>query len=170
MRKLIFILTLFVGILSFQEASAQVIGYYNSRDLLLALPDYQQAAEISKGAKLRRENQIKELEAELDQAKQQLVLDKPKLSETMYQLKEREIKDKAARIEQFKAASMQDIRKLEAELLVPIHNKMGKALETVILANNIDKHADLAKPEIQVKKGWVDLTPMLKKELGLVKK
>jgi outer membrane protein len=165
-KQLIIIATLLLSFVG-QELHAQTIGYYNSRELLMAMPEYHAAAEASKQAKARRAVQMQVLTDELNEKRQQLVLDRANLSEVMIDMKEKEIQDKEGRVNQYAAASMQEVRQLESDLLLPIHNKMGKALEKVIVANNIDQHADEAKPDVKVKKGWVDLMPMLKDELGI---
>ncbi len=167
MKKYILILLTIACSSLAQTGLSQTIGYYNSKDLLLQMPEYRLAAVASKDAKAKRDKTLKELLGELETMRQEYLAEKEKLDEVMVGFKESELKDKADRIKKYEAASMQDIQKLEAEMLIPVHNKMGQALEKVILANNIDKHADLANPAITIQEGWIDLMPMLKKELGL---
>ncbi|MBC8344095.1 MAG: OmpH family outer membrane protein [Bacteroidetes bacterium] len=143
------------------------IGHINTSELLTTLPEVEAAKESL-------QTYQKELEAQVDV----LVTEYRKKIETYEQMaanwtnavkkdKETEIVQLEERIKVFQEEATNELSEKEKELLQPILDRVKAAVEEVAKEKNYDYILDTSAGSVLFSKDSDDITPLVKKKLGL---
>jgi len=151
-------------------ASAQTlkIGLVDQSDILSKMPETEaaqkQIADISKKYDDEYKKLVEEMNRRIEDFKQMKEDELPAIKER----KARDIEDYQSKIQQFENTAMQEIQKMNQELMAPIVQKIRSAIESVGKEGGYsliqDKNPQLT---IYFAAPVVDITPEVKAKLGV---
>ena len=162
------ILTTVIAIigLSLGLSAQSKLGHVNTQELLTKLPDY-------KTAQTKAETFAKELEASmqtmtLEYQKKLAELQKREatMTNTEKETAVSDLQQLEQRIQSFQVSAQERMQKQENELLAPLYEKVGAAIKKVGETNGFTYIFDLSSGATVYQNG-TDVTPLVKKELGL---
>ncbi len=167
MKKILFVLALVVSLASLAQ-NKQKFGHINSNDLLMAMPENQQAKEALQQHSKELENQLMTMQAELEQKYNDYLAKKDSLTPLIQQTRESELNDLNMRIQSFQQTAQQDLQTKEAELLQPIIEKARNAIREVAKENSYTYVFDTSTGALVY---WPeesdDILPLVKAKLGM---
>ncbi len=148
-------------------------GHIDSQVLFDQMPEKDKAQkELEKEAK-SLEDQLELMQVEANKKYNELIenekLDKSsdkKWTSAIREYKEKEIKDLQNRIQEFQMSAQQTLQKKRNELLQPITEKINKAIKKVAEQNGFTYIFEV-NMLLYFSKDSEDITPLVKKELGL---
>lgn len=159
--------------LSAASISAQNLkfGHINSQELLMAMPERDSAeAKLKKYGKDLQE-QIETLQVEFNKKYQDYLQKKATFTDAIREMKEKELSDLQQRSQEFEQTAQQDYQKQQAELMKPIVDRANAAISKVAKANGFIYVFDVSTGSVAYFSDQsVDVLPLVKKELGIVKK
>lgn len=161
-------LTLMVAmLLGSTSLFAQKLGRINSQEVMLAMPETKEAqAKLEASAKEWGEN-IEAAQVELNTKSQDYQKNMNTMSEGVRQVKEKDLSDMYNRIRELQTLAQQAIAKEEQELMTPISEKATAAMNAVAKANGLTAVFEQAMLIYFDEATMIDLTPLVKKELGI---
>ncbi len=167
MKKLI--LPLFLALLVSSSLSAQMkkMGYINSNDLLMLMPERKQAEEALQKEAQALEQQLKTMSAEYQGKIEAYQKDEATMSDLLKQTKVKEIQDLEERIKNFQELAEEELKKKEMSLIEPILDKARKAVKEVADKNGYSHVFDTATGLLIHAPETDDLLPLVKKHLNL---
>ncbi len=145
------------------------LGHINSNVLVQQMPEFEKAQkELQKHAK-DLEAALGEMQTELQGKYQAYQTKVDSLTPLLRQAKEEEITELQKRIENFRMSAQEDLRKKERELQQPIITKVQKAIDDVGNENGFTYILDAVEggPVLYTAPNSIDITPMVKKKLGI---
>ncbi len=160
-------------ILSAATISAQNLkfGHINSQELLMAMPERDSAeAKLKKFAKNLQE-EIETLQVEFNKKYQDYLQKKATYTDAIREMKEKELQDLQQRSQEFEQTAQQDYQKQQGDLMKPIVEKANAAISKVAKANGFLYVFDVSTGAVAYFSDQsTDVLPLVKKELGIVKK
>jgi outer membrane protein len=167
MKKILFLLAIVVSLTSLAQ-NKQKFGHINSNDLLMAMPENQQAKDALQQHSKELETQLMTMQAELEQKYNDYLAKKDSLSPLIQQTREGELNDLNMRIQSFQQTAQQDLQTKEAELLQPIIEKARNAIREVSKENSYTYVFDTSTGALVY---WPeesdDILPLVKAKLGM---
>ena len=167
MKKIIFLLAIAVSVSVFGQGEPK-FGHINSNDLLLAMPENQQAREALQQHSKELETQLMAMQAELEQKYNDYLAKKDSLSALIQQTRETELQDLQARIQSFQQTAQQDLQAKEQELLQPIIEKARNTIREISKEQGYTYVFDTSTGALVY---WPeesdDLLPLVKTKLGI---
>jgi outer membrane protein len=142
MKKTILKLTLAVftlvclGFAGANGQQAHRIGYIDFQDLMQQMPEYKKANSDMEAFSKRLETELKNLSAELEKKYEDYQKQEASMVESIKDMKQKELRDMQARIQEFQTKAQQDVRSEEERLLKPIIEKAKKGISDVAKENN----------------------------------
>ncbi len=162
--KTLLLITVFT--LGFTSVNAQTkVAHINSEELIAAMPEFK--ALQSKLEKLAKsyQDEVTASETELKAKYQRYDIEAANQTAETNAAREKEVQLGAQKLEQYKAAAMQDIKKQEQDGMMPIYEKAKKAIEDVAAAQGYEYV--LNSNTLVVAKGK-DLLADVKAKLGVL--
>ena len=143
-------------------------GHIDSGQLLLQMPEREQArVQLEKYAK-QLEDQMAAMQSEFETKYQQYLEQRDSLPQVLLEAKERELTDIQQRFQAFQQTAQKDLSAKEGELLQPIIDKAKKAIDDVAVENGFIYVFDLSMGAILYNSDQsVDLMPLVLKKLGV---
>jgi len=168
--KGLMIAALFLSAVSISAQSLK-FGHINSQELLMAMPERDSAeAKLKKYAK-DLQDQIETLQVEFNKKYQDYIQKKATFTDAIREMKEKELSDLQQRSQEFEQTAQQDYQKQQADLMKPIVDKANATIQKVAKANGFIYVFDVSTGAVAYFSDQsVDILPLVKKELGLVKK
>lgn len=164
MKKVFAIVFMTLGLITTVGAQNK-IGHVNTQELLLALPERAEAeAEVQKKAK-ELEKEIKDLQAVFQEKYDAYEREKESLSPTLRKIREEELMEFQQRIQERQQTAQQTLQKLEERLMQPMIERVQEAIDKVAEAEKFNYVLDVTS--IVYYNGGIDITPKVRKELGL---
>ncbi len=169
MKKLLKLTLAVALMLSASSLYAQKFGRVNLNDVLAAMPE-------AKEAQTNLEAFVKDLSAtyetmqvEINTKVADLQKNEATMTESMKQLKYKEIQDLSARMEEYQQSAQNEMQQKRAELLKPVQDKAMAAVDKVSRAGGYLAVFDTAMPSLAYfdETQLVDLLPEVKRELGI---
>ena len=164
MKKILILLAVIVSLSSF----GQKFGHINSNELLMAMPENQQAREAIQQHSKELETQLMAMQAELEQKYNDYLAKKETLSKLLQQTKETELNDLNTRIQSFQQTAQQDLQAKETELLKPIIEKARNTIREISKEKGYTYVFDTSTGALVF---WPedsdDLLPLVKTKLGI---
>lgn len=159
--------------LSAVSISAQNLkfGHINSQELLMAMPERDSAeAKLKKYAK-DLQDQVETLQVEFNKKYQDYIQKKATFTDAIREMKEKELSDLQQRSQEFEQTAQQDYQKQQADLMKPIVDRANATIQKVAKANGFVYIFDVSTGAVAYFSDQsVDILPLVKKELGIVKK
>ena len=125
--------------LGFSSAKAQQshkLGYIDFQELMQQMPEYKKANSDMEIFGKQLEDELKKMSAELERKGEEYQKQEPKMADAIKEMKQKELRDMQARIQEFQQSAQQNVRKREEELLKPIIEKAKKAISDVAKENS----------------------------------
>lgn len=165
MKKTI-LLTL-LCIISISSIAQNKIGYIDSQELLMLMPERKKAeTEVQEFAK-SLESQLASMTAEYQQSIQDYQSNESTYTDLVKQDKISEITNLEQRIQSFQQNAQESLQAKEQELLEPIISKARKAIDEVFKEGDFTYILDKSIGSILFAKESENILPLVKKKLGL---
>jgi len=143
------------------------IGYINSNDLLVLMPERKTAeANLEKEAKALQ-TQLQTMTTEYQSKVTEFQNGQTTMSDLLKDTKVKELTDLEARIKAFQESAQGELQKKEGALLEPILAKAREAIKTTAEKAGYSHVFDTASGILVHAPEGDDLLPLVKKELGL---
>lgn len=165
MKKLLLVISLVAttGITGF----AQKFGHIDSNELMLLMPERKTAeAEVQK-LTLELQNTLESMTAEYQAKITEYQKSEATLSNSVKELKAREIGELEQRIQAFQVRAQEDLKAKENELLSPMIEKARVSIDAVGRENGFTYIFDISSGATVYEAGE-NVLPLVKKKLGLV--
>lgn len=164
MKKILILLAVIISVSTF----GQKFGHINSNDLLMAMPENQQARDAIQEHSKELETQLMAMQAELEQKYNDYLAKKETLSKLLQQTKETELNDLNTRIQSFQQTAQQDLQAKETELLKPIIEKARNTIREISKTEGYTYVFDTSTGALVY---WPedsdDILPLVKTKLGI---
>jgi len=161
------IIALFLIVSTTQAQTKLKIGYIDSNELLMMMPERDSAKVTLENYAKTLEKQLMTMSSEFDAKLQDFQQQQANLSELIKQTKTNELQELKTRIENFQVSAQQDLENKEAELLNPIIAKAKKAIEDVAKENSYTFILDVASGALLYHDAGENILALVKKKLGL---
>ena len=146
-------------------------GHINSQELLMAMPERDSAEAKMKKYGKELQEQIETLQVEFNKKYQDYFQKKATFTDAIREIKEKELNDLQQRSQEFEQTAQQDYQKQQAELMKPIVEKANATISKVAKANGFIYVFDISTGSVAYFSDQsTDILPMVKKELGIIKK
>jgi len=167
--KLVLVAVMFVAGGSSLFGQQIKLGYINSQELVMAMPERVEVA--SKLEKLATElgNQMDEIRVEFTTKYEEYQQNSATYSPAIKTQKEKELQTLSERLQQFQQDAQADLETAQDELMRPLVQKAQDAIEKVAKDNKFTTVFDTASGIFLYVDDttMVDVLPLVKKELGL---
>ena len=166
MKKLIIALLMVLPLGAFAENTK--IGYVNIQEVLVGMPEYNDAMKVLEDMNLKYITECKKLEEELQRKYQEYAAQADTLDAAIRQYKENELARLQQSIQEFTKSADETLKKKQQELFVPIIAKMDAAIAKVGEQNGFTIILDNTAGIITYKSAQTtDVAGLVKKALGL---
>ena len=164
------VLVAFLTIVGSAAMAQQVkLGYINSQELFQAMPERDSAFTKLNAYAAELEGQLEMIQVELNNKLQDYQKNAATFTDAIRTMKEKELQDLNARLQQSNQIAQEDLENQQAVLLGPVFEKMNAAIEKTAQANSITAVFDVAAGAMiyHDKNAMVDMLPLVKRELGI---
>lgn len=166
MKKLIIALMMIIPLGAF--AQGMKIGYVNKQEVLIVMPEYNNAMKVLEDMNLKYITEGKKLEEELQRKYQEYAAQADTLDTAIRQYKENELARLQQSIQEFTKSADETLKKKQQELFTPIIAKMDAAINTVGEQNGFTIILDNTAGIISYKSAQAtDVASLVKKALGI---
>ena len=166
MKKLIIALLMVLPLGAFAENTK--IGYINKQEILVVMPEYNDAMKVLEDMNLKYITEGKKLEEEFQRKYQEYASQAETLDAAIRQYKENELARLQQSIQEFTKSADETLKKKQQELFVPIIAKMDAAIAKVGEQNGFTIILDNTAGIIAYKSAQaIDVAALVKKALGL---
>ena len=162
MKKLFLALALVLPMM----AMAQKIGHVNSTEIIAAMPELADAQKALEAKEAEYKKEVEQMQQELQTRYQAFQEKANMLGEAARNKEMMELQDLDSRVQKFVEFSRQALQEEQQKLMQPIQEKVMKAIEAEAKAKGLSYVLD-QQAMLYVGKDAVDLTPAVKKALGL---
>ena len=147
-------------------ASAQKFGHINTQELFAQMPEVNQIKLKMDTIQNQYEMQLASMNEEIQRKAQDYQAQEATMPDAVKQIRQQELQEMQQRIQLFYQTAEQDIQKKQQELLLPVHEKMTKAIQKVGERDGYTYIFDSAAM-VHIGADAIDATPAVKKELGI---
>jgi outer membrane protein len=165
MKKLLLAIALIAG--STLSGFSQKFGHIDSNELMLLMPERKTAEAAVQSLTLELQNTLEAMTTEYQSKITEYQKSEATLSNSVKELKAREIGELEQRIQAFQVRAQEDLKVKENELLAPMIEKARKALEEVGRENGFTYIFDISSGATVYEAGE-NVMPLVKKKLGLL--
>lgn len=162
MKKIIIAMLLILPM----AVSAQKFGHVNTQELFSKMPEVNQVKLKMDTIQNQYEMQLASMNEEIQKKAQDYQAQEATMADAVKQIRQQELQEMQQRIQLFYQTAEQDIQKKQQELLAPVHEKMTKAIKAVGDREGYTYIFDSAAM-VHIGADAVDVTPSIKKELGI---
>lgn len=162
MKKIIIAMLLILPM----AVNAQKFGHINSQELFYQMPEISAVEDSIAKEREMYSNLLNEMQEEYKKKVQDYQTKQANMSEALRQINEEDIYNLQQRIQNTYQAAEQDIQQKQQQLLVPIHEKMAKAIKAVGEREGYTYIFDTAAM-VHIGADAHDVTAAVKKELGI---
>lgn len=149
-------------------AQAQKFGHINSSRLLGMMPEREAAQKQLQKEAQSLTDELEKLQVEYNNKLQNYVGAQDTLSNTVRQLRERELRELQNRIQEFQAGAQEDLQKREMELLQPIFERIEKVISEVAVERGYIYVFDLdANSVLYFSDESEDVLPFVRQKMGI---
>ena len=163
-KIVLFVLVMFPVAIFAQES--QKIAYVNYIDVIVAMPEYKQMQDTLKKNENVFQTELKILSDEYTKKLSDYVEQRESLNESIKLRREQELEDIRQRAESFQQYASQKQEEAQQAMIVPIQNKLQKAIDDVGRENNF-LYIVNSQAFLYTSPNAVDATPLIKKKLGI---
>jgi outer membrane protein len=150
------------------HAQEYKFGHVNSQELLVVMPEYQQAIDSLTKVRERYGLTEEQLTVEINRKYNDLMEQQSTLDSLILQIRFSELQDLQGRLQEFQQSASQKLRALEGTLTGKIMDKMEKAVSDVAVELDLIYVFDIAAGNpIYASAKSINIVPMVKDKLGL---
>lgn len=146
---------------------AQKFGRINFQELIQAMPEVEEVRTKMAEAQKDYEEHLEGLQVEMNNKINDLQKAPATMSESVKQLKQREIQELSERLQQFYEMAQEELGKLQTELYAPIEAKANEAIATVCKAEGIIIAFHIGSVAFIDETQTIDILPKVKAKLGI---
>jgi len=161
------ILTLLLTNFKSEAQSKLKIGYIDSNELLMLMPERDSLKVVFEEYVKTLQNQFAVMSNEFDTKYNDYITNEAKFSELIKRTKTEELKDLKKRIDDYQLNAQTDLENMEDELFSPIVLKATKAIEDVAKENAFTYVIDVSSRALLYYESGENILPLVKKKLGL---
>ena len=175
MKKFLKLTLTLMLVFSASSLFAQKFGRVDLAAIVTAMPEYKEAETNLQAYGQDLQDQLEQIQVEFNNRYLEYEKNVATYSDSVRQLKERELTELQQRFQDFQQVAQQDMQKKEAELITPVYTKANDAVKTVSTrggyiavfntAGDQPASAGLAFFDAEA---LTDITAEVKKELGIV--
>ena len=144
------------------------LGYTDSDKLIKMMPENDTAQAKLERAVRDFQKQLETMQGEFNNKYQEYTNNRNTYLEAVRRMKEEELQDMNARIQQFQSAARENIKITRDEVFKPVIDKAKKAISDVAIENNFAYIFDLSNGfVIFYDESTIDILPLVKKKLGI---
>jgi len=162
MKKIIISLLLILPM----AVSAQKFGHINTQELFAQMPEVAKVKLQMDTVQAQYENQLASMNEEFQKKYQDYQAQEATMADAIKQIRQQELQEMQQRIQLFYQTAEQDIQKKQQELLLPVHERMAKAIKAVGTREGYTYIFDSAAM-VHIGDDAKDVTSDVKKELGI---
>lgn len=163
-------LTLAVALMmSATSLFAQKFGRINTQEIIMNMSETKEMQTNLESFAKELQDQVESINVEFNNKRQEFQKNYNTYSESVRQLKEKELYELQQRLEDYSQVAQQDYQKRQNELLAPIVEKARAAIDKVAKANGFMAVFDISTGAIAYfdEATLTDLTPQVRAELGI---
>ncbi|MCL1937985.1 MAG: OmpH family outer membrane protein [Candidatus Azobacteroides sp.] len=142
------------------------IAYFNSADVITAMPEYTQMMDSLQRTQTAIESELNVLREEYEKKYNAFMAEADKLVENIKVRRMQELQDIEDRAQTFQQQSQQKMMQVQQDLLKPIQQKVKSALDAIGEENNFAYIIEVSNL-VFINAKSIDATPLVKKRLGL---
>ena len=175
MKKFLKLTLTLMLVFSASSLFAQKFGRVDLAAIVTAMPEYKEAETTLQAYGQDLQDQLEQIQVEFNNRYLEYEKNVATYSDSVRQLKERELTELQQRFQDFQQVAQQDMQKKEAELITPVYTKANDAVKAVSTrggyiavfntAGDQPASAGLAFFDAEA---LTDITAEVKKELGIV--
>lgn len=165
-RTLFIALALTIGATAFTNAQSKV-AHIATQELVQSLPEYKSAMDQLQKLEKTYDAEIKDMLSEAQSTMQRYEAEANTKSDEENQKRGAEIQAAQRRIQEHSSKARQDLQKKETDLLRPVLEKVRTSIQKVARAKGYDYVLDSTTGTGVLLADGYDLTPDVKKDLGL---
>lgn len=175
MKKFLKLTLTLMLVFSASSLFAQKFGRVDLAAIVTAMPEYKEAETNLQAYGQDLQDQLEQIQVEFNNRYLEYEKNVATYSDSVRQLKERELTELQQRFQDFQQVAQQDMQKKEAELITPVYTKANDAVKAVSTrggyiavfntAGDQPASAGLAFFDAEA---LTDITAEVKKELGIV--
>ena len=163
-------LTLAVALMmSATSLFAQKFGRINTQEIIMNMSETKEMQTNLESFAKELQDQVESINVEFNNKRQEFQKNYNTYSESVRQLKEKELYELQQRLEDYSQVAQQDYQKRQNELLAPIVEKARAAIDKVAKANGFMAVFDISTGAIAYfdEATLTDLAPQVRAELGI---
>lgn len=164
-KKIVLFAILIIPVMTFAQET-QKIAYVNHDEVFTAMPEVRQASDSLTKVGESFQAELKTMSDEYEKKFTDFIEQQETLSEAIKIRRQADLNDLRERTNNFQQYAGQKIQELEQALVVPIQEKLKKAINDVGKENNFLYIAD-SRVLLYISTNAVDATPLVKKKLGI---
>ena len=151
---------------------AQKFGYINSQELIAAMPERDSVANKMQKFQEELQTQFEAIQVEFNNKFQDYQKNAATYTESVNQMKAKELEDLRNRSEEFQQQAQQDMQNMYTQLMAPVITKAQEGIKKVSKAGGFTIVFDAAAGALayQDDATVANILPLVKKELGIVDK
>lgn len=155
--------------MSVSSLFAQKFGRINSQEIAAAMPETAEMQTNLEALSKELSDTYEAMRVELNTKFQELQKNLATMTDTMKDMKQKELQSIQERMRQFEAQAQEDIAKKQEELSKPIYEKLLAAIQKVSKENDYLVVFDTAIPTMVYfdEAQLIDIAPAVKAELGI---
>ncbi len=151
------------------QAHAQKFGYIDFQELMTLMPEYKKANTDMEAYGKQLQDEMTKMRTELEKKYDEYQKAEAKMADPIKDLKQKELRDMQARIQEFQESAQENVRKKEQDLLKPIVEKAKQAIADVAKAAGITYVFDSSPgTPLLYKPDGDNLMAAVKKKLNIV--
>jgi outer membrane protein len=166
MKKVLKLTLAVVCVMFSTSLFAQKIGRINSQEVVVNMTEFKEAQTQIEALAKDLQAQAETIQVEFNNKVQEYQKGLETMTDAVRQIKEKELSDMSARLQEFNQVAQQELQKKEQELMEPITKKAMEAINEVAKAGGytvvFETGAMVYFDDAQVK----DITPEVKTKLG----
>lgn len=169
MRNTLKLTLLCVAMMCGASAFAQKFGYINRSELIMAMPERDSAEKKLVAYSNDLSSQLEAIQVEFNNKFQEYQKNSTTLTESVRQLREKELQELQGRYQEFAQVAQQDLQKMEEQLMEPVVKQANEAINKVGKANGFLIVFDEAAGAMAYfdQANLTNVLPLVKKELGM---
>jgi outer membrane protein len=153
--------------LSVTKSSAQKIAHIDFDSLISIMPEMDSVRKVSQEFVKTLEAQLIKMQTELQNKYQDYQANKDKMTDLIKQIKEKELQDLQANIQDFQQNAQGEIQKKNEELGEPINQKARNAIKKVAMAKGYKYVLDTSMDNVLYSEPADDILALVKLELKI---
>lgn len=163
--KKILLLAISVIAFSLTTQAQKKTGYLNTQEIMQAMPEAKKVGEDIEKYLTQLEAEFKIIMDEYESKVKKFQEDEKTLSETMKEIRVKEIRNLEQSLQAFRDGTQEKMQKKEAELVNPLIEKIKKAIDDVGKENNYDYI--FSASALEYAKDSENITSLVKSKLGI---